>query len=146
MNNKKIMSSTATQDQDSALKAAAEKFYVILQDFVEKQIENYLKENDFYRLVTGQVEKVGRFTCSVDIGDITIHNVLNKSNRNLERGDTVTILDRYGSNFRNSFVLCVNGKETPFQEDVEAIEKNIKTIEDNIANLQEQIDDLKSYN
>lgn len=134
-----IIQSTSQQEKDAAMQAAALKFYNVLQTHIEEQIEKYLKDNNFYRLVVGQVTKVNynSSSCSVDIGDMIVNNILNKSDRELFRGDTVTILDRYGSNFRNSFVICVNGKEIPLQGDIEVLQDIVK-------DLQSQINSLKS--
>ena len=99
-------------DKVVSMKQLAETFYMAIDEFVNKAIDSFIKENDLYRFVVGIViRKQRNDTFIIDIGDTTISNIVNKSNCIIEVGDTVTILDRYGSNFRNSFILCRNGNE-----------------------------------
>lgn len=112
INRKEKKQETAEADKIVSMKQLAETFYMAIDEFVNKAIDSFIKENDLYRFVVGIViRKQRNDTFTIDIGDTTISNIVNKSNCIIEVGDTVTILDRYGSNFRNSFILCRNGNE-----------------------------------
>ena len=130
-----------TQETDSSLmKQLAQKFYSIMDEFVIKTIDFFIKDNDFYRFVVGEVtRKQKNGTFMVDIGDTTISNVINKSNCILEVGDTVTILDRFGSNFRNCFILCRNGVEESLEERllnrIQQLESDIDKLKSDVAAL-----------
>lgn len=124
-----------TQDNAAVMKQLAETFYEAINNFTSTSIDTFIKENDFYRFVVGAItrkQKNGTFI--VDIGDTTISNVVNKSNRVLEIGDTVTILDRFGSNFRNCFILCRNGAEASLEE---RLLNRIQQLESDVAALKE---------
>ena len=130
-----------TQETDSSLmKQLAQKFYSIMDEFVIKTIDFFIKDNDFYRFVVGEVtRKQKNGTFMVDIGDTTISDIVNKSNCIIEVGDTVTILDRFGSNFRNSFILCRNGNENSLEErlliKIQQLESDIDKLKSDIATL-----------
>ena len=130
-----------TQETDSSLmKQLAQKFYSIMDEFVIKTIDFFIKDNDFYRFVVGEVtRKQKNGTFMVDIGDTTISNVINKSNCILEVGDTVTILDRFGSNFRNCFIVCRNGVEESLEERllnrIQQLESDIDKLKSDVAAL-----------
>lgn len=135
-----MLSSTAALTPEEIIKSTSEDFFLALQTFIGEQITKFLKENEFYRIVMGSVEKVNSDSslCSIDIGDSIIKNILNKSNKELFRGDTVAILDRYGSNFRNCFIICTSGKETPLEKEL------TDTIDREVSDLQSQINGLKT--
>ena len=120
-------------DKVVSMKQLAETFYMAIDEFVNKAIDSFIKENDLYRFVVGIViRKQRNDTFIIDIGDTTISNIVNKSNCIIEVGDTVTNLDRYGSNFRNSFILCRNGNEQNLEarllNKIEQLEREIAAL------------------
>lgn len=133
----------APEDSGAIMKQTAQQFYEVLKELINQEIENYLKQNNFFRLITGEVKQQNKNKNSfiIDIGDTTIPNVLNKSNLILNKGDTITLLDRFGGNFRNSFILCRNGDENTLEEQLQQqnleLQKKIAELEEEIANLKD---------
>jgi len=95
-----------------------EEFKDLIKEVVDKQIESYMKNNNIYRFLTGEVVRISTDYqhYSIDIGDTIVPDVLNKSNLNISRGDTVTFVEKVGSNFCNCFILCKNGFSQPIEE------------------------------
>lgn len=86
-----------------------EEFKALIKEIIDEQIKSYMKETNVFRLLTGEIKIKSNDRYSIDIGDTIISDVLNKSGVWLERGDTVTIAEKIGSNFSNCFILCKNG-------------------------------------
>ena len=81
----------------------------LIRAIVRQEIGNFLKENGFFRSVTGVVTKINNGKYNVDIVDTEISQILNKSNSEIKVGDTVTIFDKFGSNFSNCYIAAKNG-------------------------------------
>lgn len=86
-----------------------EEFKELIKDIIQDEIFSYLKNNNYYQLITGKIVEIQNNRYSLDIGDTFITDVVNKSNVSLEIGDTVTIMVKTGSNYSNCFILCKNG-------------------------------------
>lgn len=85
-------------------------FKELIQDMVQQEINNSLKNEYLFRGITGTVLKVNEDqTCTVDIVSTVLNNVKNKSNEIIQEKDTVTILERIGSNYSNCFIFIKNG-------------------------------------
>ena len=81
----------------------------LIRSIIRQEIENFMKENGFFRSVTGVVTKINNGKYNVDIVDTEISQILNKSNSEVKVGDTVTIFDKFGSNFSNCYIAAKNG-------------------------------------
>lgn len=98
-----------------------EDFREIIRKMIKEENEIFLKENNFYTSYTGTITGVSTdvfpFTqvCSIDLIFTQLTNILNKSGELLEVGDTVTVLERYGSNFSNCFIGYKNGIGDPYE-------------------------------
>ena len=96
-----------------------EDFREIIRNMIKEENEIFLKENNFYTSYTGTITGVSTdvfpFTqvCSIDLFFTQLTGILNKSGELLEVGDTVTVLERYGSNFSNCFIGYKNGIGEP---------------------------------
>lgn len=118
-----------------------QEFKELLSEIIQDEIKTYLKNNNYYHLVTGKIvaKKNGRY--SIDIGDTFINDVVNKSNNILNIGDTVTIMEKAESNFSSCFILCKNGFE---ENTISYIEKDEETREDITVELNTKITELNT--
>lgn len=86
-----------------------------IKGFVKTEIENYLKDNNFYCTHSGVVIDVGEETtnpyeqvCAVDLVYTQVKSLLNKSGQVLNIGDTVLVFEKIGSHFSNCFIAFKN--------------------------------------
>lgn len=85
-------------------------FDELIREIVQQEIQNYMKNEMIFRGITGQVTKVNDDgTCSVDTVTTVVNNVENKSGSKLVVGDSVTLLERIGSNYSNCYITIKNG-------------------------------------
>ena len=108
-----------------------EEFKNLIKELVDDQIKSYMKDNNIFRLLTGEIKFINNDRYSIDIGDTIISDVLNKSNTHLQKGDTVTVAEKIGSNFSNCFILCKNGSSNELIE-------SVKNLKDDIVKLKKQ--------
>lgn len=132
--NKSKISTEPLKNQNEELKESVDLLYQALSSFIREEIIKTLKEFDIIQLISGEVKGKNKTNTkvSVDIGDTIVRNVLNKSDKILKLGDSVTLLNRFGGNYRNSFVICQNGEEKPLEMD----------LEDAVENIEDKIDAL----
>ena len=85
-----------------------EDFAEIIRELAREEIKNFLKEEGFSRTLTGQVSasKDGKY--SVDLVDTVINDLINKSGESIKEGDTVTVTEKYGSNYSNCYISTKN--------------------------------------
>lgn len=83
----------------------------LFQDLIQDEVKKILKEENFFRALTGTVVtgSTDGSSYGVDIINTTLNDVANKTGQKLSIGDTVTILERYGSNYSNCYISVVNG-------------------------------------
>jgi hypothetical protein len=83
----------------------------LIREIVQDEVKKILREGNFFRSVTGTVVKGSSDGSSydVDIVDTQLKGIANKSGHTLSAGDTVTIMERYGSNYSNCYISVVNG-------------------------------------
>lgn len=118
-----------------------QEFKELLSEVIQDEIKIYLKNNNYYHLVTGKIvaKKNGRY--SIDIGDTFINDIVNKSGMTLQIGDTVTLMEKAESNYSNCFILCKNGLE---ESTVSYVEKDEETGEDITVELNTKIAELNT--
>lgn len=87
-----------------------EDFKELIQDLITQEIELYLKNNYIFRGVSGIITKINEDeTCNINIISTELKNIKNKSGVELSIGDSVTLLERIGSNYSNCFIFIKNG-------------------------------------
>lgn len=92
--------------------AEYEEFQELIKDIIKTEIQKFVETEYIFRGVTGKVIKVNENnTYSVDIVTTVLNNIENRSGAKLSLGDSVTLLDRYGSNYSNCFIFIKNGHE-----------------------------------
>ena len=83
----------------------------IIKELAAEEVKRVLREENFYRAIIGTALNAcadgGK--CSVDIVTTTLNNVINKTGKTIPKGATVTIMERYGSNYANCYISIVNG-------------------------------------
>ena len=84
-------------------------FDSLIREIVRQEIRSFMKENGLFRSVTGVVTKINDGKYDVDAVDTQISQILNKSNSEIKVGDTVTIFDKFGSNYSNCYIAAKNG-------------------------------------
>ena len=108
-----------------------EEFQELIDGLVQERVSKILQEQQFSKLITGQVLTVSEDnrTCSVDIVTTKLSNILNKSGSSLKAGDTVTLMDSSSSGHTNCFILAKNGKDLETNgnvtKDIEEINKQV---------------------
>ena len=86
-----------------------DEFKELIQDMVTEGIQSKMKEDYIFRGVSGQIKKVNEDgSCSVDIITTVLNNIKNKTGVELSVGDSVTLLERVGSNYSNCFIFIKN--------------------------------------
>lgn len=112
-----------------------DEFKELIQDMVQQGIQDYLKNEGIYKSHTGQVVKVDEDgTFSVDTSTTILNGLENKSNSQLENGDTVTLFEKYGSNYSNCFILAKNGQNRKEEQQHILTEEEVKQIVNDIIN------------
>ena len=86
-----------------------EEFKDIIRELAQEEVKSILQTEDFYRCIAGTVVTVNGNRCSVDIVTTILKDILNKSGEEIQVGDTVLVMDKYGSNFSNCFISVKNG-------------------------------------
>lgn len=115
-------------------------FQYIIEQTVDKKVKEILKNEELYRSHTGViVENLGNDKYSVDIITSVVSNIYNKSGQNLSVGDTVIILEKYGSNFADCFILTKT-KDNAYpsyakQNDVDSLVNKVETLENQLNGL-----------
>ena len=64
-----------------------------------------------------------------------LKNVLNKSGEELLEGDTVTVMEKYGSNYSNCFVLAKN-QDKRTSATVESLERDLADLTARVSKLE----------
>ena len=86
-----------------------DEFKELIQDMVTEGIQSKMKEDYMFRGVSGQIKKVNEDgSCTVDIITTVLNNIKNKTGVDLSVGDSVTLLERIGSNYSNCFIFIKN--------------------------------------
>ena len=84
-------------------------FTEIIRELAREEVKNILKEEGFCRTMTGQViDTDNKGGYSVDLVDTVVNNIINKSGESLNLGDTVTLTEKYGSNYSNCYISVKN--------------------------------------
>lgn len=81
----------------------------LIRSIIRQEIENFMKQNGFFRSVSGIVTGISNGKYDVDVVDTKLSQILNKSNSEINVGDTVTIFDKFGSNYSNCYIAAKNG-------------------------------------
>lgn len=83
----------------------------LLKEIIDEEVEKKLKEANIFRALTGTVlnENEDGQNYDIDIVDTKLKQVTNKTGQKIPVGSTVTVLERYGSNYTNSYISIVNG-------------------------------------
>lgn len=85
-------------------------FNEVLHDMITMEIKSYLKNEYIFRGISGIIKKKNEDgTYSVDIITTVLDNIKNKTNIELSVGDSVTLLEKIGSNYSNCFIFIKNG-------------------------------------
>lgn len=115
-----------------------QEFRDLIREIIQEEVKEVLKEQGFSRSVTGEVLYVSddNRSCSVDVVTTKLNNILNKSGSSLKPGDTVTIMDSYGSNYSNCFVMAKNGQDL---DTTGNMTKDISEIQTKLENLEQEI-------
>ena len=117
-----------------------QEFRDLIREIIQEEVKEILKEQGFSRSVTGEVLHVSddNRSCSVDVVTTKLNNILNKSGSSLKPGDTVTIMDSYGSNYSNCFVMAKNGQDLDttgnMTKDISEIQAKIDSLEQRLPN------------
>lgn len=86
-----------------------DEFKELIQDMVTEGIQSKMKEDYIFRGISGQIKKVNKDgSCTVDIVTTVLNNIKNKTGVDLSVGDSVTLLERVGSNYSNCFIFIKN--------------------------------------
>ena len=107
-----------------------ENFREIIRSIITEENTLFLRKNNIFTSHTGMVTKIvhsgqktlgeGETTisiedpyqqsCDIDLIFTTVSDIINKTGEVLKVGDTVTLLEKYGSNFSNCFIAYKNGR------------------------------------
>lgn len=86
-----------------------DEFKELIQDMVTEGIQSKMKEDYIFRGISGQIKKVNEDgSCTVDVVTTVLNNIKNKTGVELSVGDSVTLLERMGSNYSNCFIFIKN--------------------------------------
>ena len=86
-----------------------DEFKELIQDMVTEGIQSKMKEDYIFRGISGQIKKINEDgSCTVDVVTTVLNNIKNKTGVNLSVGDSVTLLERVGSNYSNCFIFIKN--------------------------------------
>ena len=102
-------------------------FQSLLQEYIQEEVEKILRQEYLFQGITGIITDVnGDNTYTVNIVTTTLYNVKNKTNLELSIGDSVTLLNRYGSNYTDCFIFLKNGEQsTTFKDDINNVKEYI---------------------
>lgn len=111
-----------------------DEFMAEIKSVIKNEIKSFLKEEGFYRCIPGEITETNGDKCTVDTVVTSAKNILNKSGEGLEQGDSVLLMEKYGSNYSNSFILAKNGsnRNSGVLEDLIA---RVSTVESKIKKL-----------
>ncbi len=112
-----------------------EEFMNEIRSVIKQEIKQFLSNEGFYRCVPAQVTKVDNDKCSLDAVTTGLKNVLNKSGEELLEGDTVTVMEKYGSNYSNCFVLAKN-QDKRTSATVESLERDLADLTARVSKLE----------
>ena len=115
-------------------------FTEIIRELAQEEVKNILKEEGFCRTMTGQVVATSDGKYSVDLVDTTVNDLLNKTGESIKPGDTVTITEKYGSNYSNCYISTKNAsKDAPTLNElfnkINKLEERIVILETKVAAL-----------
>lgn len=113
-----------------------EEFMNEIRSLIKQEIKQFLSDEGFYRCVPAQVTKINDDKCSLDAVTTNLKNVLNKSGEELLEGDTVTVMEKYGSNYSNCFILAKNQNRRT-SATIESLEREINSLKTEIEGLKE---------
>lgn len=87
-----------------------DEFKELMQDLIKDEIQQYMKNEYIFRGISGTVKSIKEDgSCTVDIVSTVLNNIKNKTGVELTVGDSVTILEKVGSNYSNCFIFIKNG-------------------------------------
>lgn len=106
----------------------------IIKELAAEEVQRILREGNFYRAMTGTVlnDSEDGQSYNVDIIDTKLNNVVNKTGQKIPKGSTVTIMERYGSNYANSYISVVNGNQG---NQILSVENGKVIVRDNNGNV-----------
>ena len=86
-------------------------YHELIKEIVDEEVKKVLREANLFRALTGTViqEHDNGQSYDVDIIDTKLSKVINKTGQKISNGSTVTIMERYGSNYANCYISIVNG-------------------------------------
>ena len=87
-----------------------EQYHSIIVEIVRDEMKNFLKDLNIYRAHSGTViKKYGDINFyDVDIVTTVLKKISNKTNQEIPMGSTVTVFERYGSNYANCYIGIIN--------------------------------------
>lgn len=110
-----------------------DEFKELIQELVQQEVQEYLKNEYIFRGITGQVVNIKEDgTCTVDIVTTILDNIENKSGTKLSIGDSVTLSERIGSNYTDCFINIKNGHYNKEKESDTLTENEKKKFENYI--------------
>ena len=78
-----------------------------IKSLINQEVDNKLKNNGFYRCIPAIIIYANEnSTFNVDAIDTTINNLMNKTGEELKIGDSVLVMEKYGSNYSNCFIFA----------------------------------------
>ena len=81
-----------------------------IRSVIQQEIKTYLVDNGFYRYIPAEVVTDNLDgTFKVDTVITSIPAVLNKTGEELQIGDSVLLMEKFGSNYSNCFIMAKNG-------------------------------------
>lgn len=87
-----------------------DEFKELMQDLIKEEIQQYMKSEYLFRGVSGTIKSINEDgSCTVDIVSTVLNNIKNKTGIELSVGDSVTLLEKVGSNYSNCFIFIKNG-------------------------------------
>ena len=87
-----------------------DEFKELMQDLIKDEIQQYMKDEYIFRGISGTVKSIKEDgSCTVDIVSTVLNDIKNKTGVELAVGDSITILEKVGSNYSNCFIFIKNG-------------------------------------
>ena len=114
-----------------------------LRSLIREEIKSFLQEEGFYRCIPGEVTKIDSDKASVDTVTTVVSDLLNKTGEELQTGDSVLLMEKYGSNYSNSFVLAKNGdNRNNTSSRISENEKSLSEVKTKVATLEKNVTEL----
>lgn len=106
-----------------------------IKSLIHQEIKQFLKNEGFYRCVPAKVTQTNNDKCSLDTVSTNLSNILNKSGEELVEGDSVVVMEKYGSNYSNCFVLAKNQNKRT-SATIESLERDLTALAERVAKLE----------